>query len=52
MKLNKESLLSIGVAVGGIALAVLKGKDEENKKKAEKEKMFQEFAERLSKKED
>ena len=51
-KPSKESMLSIGVAVGGIALAILKGKDEENKKKKEKEALFQEFSERLSKKED
>ena len=52
MKLKKENLVSLGVIVGGIALSVLKVKDEENRKNKEKEELFKEFSERLSKKED
>ena len=50
IKLDSNTLVSIGVVVGTGLLGLLKWKDDSNKKEAEKEEMIQEIMDRLSKK--
>lgn len=49
-KMDSSTLVSVGVAVGGLLLSALKMKDDANKKAAEKEEWIQEAIERISKK--
>ena len=50
IKLDSNTLVSIGVVVGTGMLGLLKWKDDQNKAEKEKEEMIQEIMDRLSKK--
>ena len=50
IKLDSNTLVSIGVVVGTGLLGLLKWKDDSNKEEKEKEEMIQEIMDRLSKK--
>ena len=50
IKLDSNTLVSIGVVVGTGLLGLLKWKDDSNKAEKEKEEIVQEVIERLSKK--
>ena len=50
IKLDSNTLVSIGVIVGTGLLGLLKWKDDSNKAEKEKEEMIQEIMDRISKK--
>ena len=52
IKLDSNTLVSIGVVVGTGLLGLLKMKDDSNKAEKEKEEMIQEIMDRLSKKDE